>query len=100
LLTSIRKTDKALAAFQRYVTLAPRDARGWVEVGWLNLMGGKANVGYDAWRRAVELGGEATRSQLRSEQRFQALWQDRNLPAAFRELVQPTRTRAGNNFGF
>jgi len=99
LLTSIRKTEKALAAFQRYVTLAPRDARGWVEVGWLSLMGGKANVGYDAWRRAVEL-GEATRSQLRSEQRFQALWQDRNLPAAFRELVQPTRTRAGNNFGF
>jgi tetratricopeptide (TPR) repeat protein len=100
LLTSIRRTDKALAAFRKYVSLAPRESRGWVEVGWLCLMSGKANEGYDAWRRAVELGGEATRSQLRSEQRFQALWQDRNLPAPFRELVAPTRPRIGGNFGF
>jgi tetratricopeptide (TPR) repeat protein len=100
LLTSIRKTDKALAAFRKYVSLAPREPRGWVEMGWLCLMSGKVKEGYDAWRQAVALGGEATRSQLRSEQRFQALWQDRNLPAPFRELVQPTRTRAGGNFGF
>jgi tetratricopeptide (TPR) repeat protein len=101
MLTSVRRTDKALVAFRRYVALAPRDPRGWVEVGWLSLMSGKANEGYDAWRRAVELGGEATRSQLRSEQRFQALWQDRNLPAPFRELVQPSRPRVGGgNFGF
>jgi tetratricopeptide (TPR) repeat protein len=101
MLTSLRRTDKALAAFRRYVALAPRDPRGWVEVGWLSLMSGKANEGYDAWRRAIELGGEATRSQLRSEQRFQGLWQDRNLPAPFRELVQPTKARVGGgNFGF
>jgi hypothetical protein len=83
------------------MTLAPRDPRGFVEVGWLCLIsGGKTNEGYDLWRRAVELGGEATRTQLRSEQRFQALWQDRNLPAPFRELVQPSRARVGGNFGF
>jgi tetratricopeptide (TPR) repeat protein len=101
MLASIRQTDKALAAFRRYVVLAPKDPRGYVEVGWLCLMTpGKTNEGYDYWRRAVDLGGEATRSQLRSEQRFQPLWQDRNLPAPFRELVQPTRPRVGGNFGF
>ncbi len=100
ILSSIRQTDKALAAFRRYVAVAPRDPRGLVEVGWLSIMNGKTNEGYDFWRRAVEVGGEATRTQLRSEQRFQGLWQDRNLPAPFRELVQPSRARVGGNFGF
>jgi tetratricopeptide (TPR) repeat protein len=100
ILSSIRQTDKALAAFRRYVAVAPRDPRGLVEVGWLSIMNGKTNEGYDFWRRAVEVGGEATRTQLRSEQRFQPLWQDRNLPAPFRELVQPSRARVGGNFGF
>ena len=89
-----------MTAFRRYVTLVPRDPKGWVEVGWLSILSGKTNEGYDAWRRAVELGGEATRSQLRTEARFQPLWQQQNLPPPFRDLVQPSRSRVGGNFGF
>ena len=100
MLTSVRRVDLAMTAFRRYVTLAPREPKGWVEVGWLSIVQGKSNEGFDAWRRAVELGGEATRSQLRTEQRFQQLWQQHTVPAPFRELVQPSRSRAGGNFGF
>jgi hypothetical protein len=100
MLTSVRRVDLAMIAFRRYATLVPRDPKGWVEVGWLSILQGKSNEGYDAWRRAVELGGEATRSQLRTEQRFQPLWQQQSVPAPFRELVQPSRSRVGGNFGF
>jgi tetratricopeptide (TPR) repeat protein len=100
LLNSVRRPDLAMNAFRRYATLAPRDPKGWVEIGWLSIVQGKSNEGYDAWRRAVELGGEPMRNQLRTESRFQPLWQQQNLPAPFRDLVQPGRTRVGGNFGF
>jgi tetratricopeptide (TPR) repeat protein len=100
LLNSVRRPDLAMSAFRRYVTLAPRDPKGWVEMGWLSIIQNKSNEGYDAWRRAVELGGEPTRSQLRTESRFQPMWQQQNLPPPFRDLVQPSRTRVGGNFGF
>ena len=100
LLNSVRRPDLAVNAFRRYVGLAPRDPKGWVEMGWLSITQNKSNEGYDAWRRAVELGGETTRNQLRTDGRFQSLWQQQNLPPPFRDLVQPSRTRVGGNFGF
>jgi hypothetical protein len=100
LLNSVRRPDLAMNAFRRYVTLEKRDPKGWVEIGWLSITQGKSTEGYDAWRRAVELGGEPTRSQLRSDGRFQQLWQQQNLPPPFRDLVQPGRSRVGGNFGF
>ena len=100
LLNSVRRPDLAMNAYRRYVAVAPREPKGWVEIGWLSIIQGKSNEGYDAWRRAVELGGETTRNQLRTEGRFQQLWQQQNLPPPFRDLVQPTRTRVGGNFGF
>jgi tetratricopeptide (TPR) repeat protein len=100
LLNNVRRPDLAVNAFRRYVALVPRDPKGWVEMGWLSITQNKSNEGYDAWRRAVELGGEATRNQLRTDGRFQPLWQQQNLPPPFRDLVQPSRTRVGGNFGF
>lgn len=87
-LSAIQQPDMALQAYQRYTQAIPQDFRGFIEVGWIELSRGQHNNGYQAWQRAVTVGGETARQMLRTDARFAPLWQQPNLPRPFFELIQ------------
>jgi tetratricopeptide (TPR) repeat protein len=95
-----RNMDMAAEAFRRYLARMPQDSRGWIEMGWVHLMKSQHQETLNAWQRAVELGGEAARNVLRTDKRFQPLWQQRDLPPQFQRLVQqPAKPPRGLDLG-
>jgi len=85
LFSRIRQIDFAQNALTSYTTHVPRDPHGWIELGWIYLLQGKLNEGYEAWSQAVRLGGDSARNVLRDDPRFQMVWQQGSLPEQFRE---------------
>ncbi len=87
LCTESRNKDVAAEALRRYLVRMPQDSRGWIELGWVLLMKNQTQEALSAWQKAVETGGDSARATLRSDKRFQPVWQQSGLPAAFRLLL-------------
>ena len=81
-----KRWDLLVESLHRYLALDPRNYRSWIELGYAELAQNHASEGLDAFRRAVEAGGEAARAFLRQDQRFAPLQQR----AEYRALVPPT----------
>jgi tetratricopeptide (TPR) repeat protein len=73
--------EKALA---NYTAAMPADMRGWIDLGALRLMQGKAEPGLQALNTAVRVGKEAAIAILKEDPRFAPL---RALPA-FQQLLK------------
>ena len=86
-----RRVDMQQEALRRYLARMPQDSRIWIELGWTQMLMNQAGEGFVSWQKAVSIGGDAARVALRGDKRFLPLWQQRDLPAQFRELVQPVR---------
>ena len=99
LFNDARRIDMAQEGFKRYLARVPTDSRGWIELGWIQLMMNQSGEGYASWRKAVDIGGDAARNALRTDKRFQSLWQQRDLPQQFQALIQPTRPPPGLDLG-
>ena len=56
--------------------------------GWTQLLMNQNNEGLTSWRKAVEVGGDKARGDLRMDKRFQPLWQQPDLPSQFKDLVK------------
>jgi tetratricopeptide (TPR) repeat protein len=91
LCSDTRNPDMAAEAWRRYLARVPQDSRGWIELGWIQLSKNQGQEGLASWQKAVEIGGEAARGVLRSDKRFQPLWQQRDLPPQFHRLIQATK---------
>ena len=99
LFTDARRVDMAQESFRRYLARVPQDSRTWIELGWTQMLQNQTSEGFASWRKAVSIGGDAARKVLRTDKRFQALWQQHDLPAQFRELIQPVRPPPGMELG-
>ena len=93
------RTDMAQESFKRYLARMPQDSRGWIELGWTQLLLNQTSDGYASWSKAVEIGGDAARALLRTDKRFQPLWQQHELPQQFQTLIQPVRPPPGLDLG-
>jgi hypothetical protein len=82
-----RRMDLAQESFQRYLVRMPQDSRGWIELGWTQLQMNKSGDALASWQKAVEIGGESVRKSLRTDKRFQPLWQQLDLPTQFKALL-------------
>jgi len=94
LFSDVKQTDLASEALARYTAHVPQDPRGWIEIGWVHLVQGRSKEAYEAWVKAVRLGGDDARVALRDDPRFLPLWQqkDPNLKP-FLDLLPPARSR-------
>ena len=99
LFSDSRRIDMAQESFRRYLARMPLDSRGWIELGWTQLLMNQTGDGYASWRKAVDIGGDAARMALRSDKRFQPIWQQRELPQQFQALIQPVRPPPGLDLG-
>jgi len=99
LFSQIRQMDFALDALTRYTTLAPENAIGWIELGWVFISQNQVNEAFSAWSEAVRRGGEQARVRLRDDPRFEPIWNERNLPEPFRRLLPATPARPTSRAG-
>ncbi len=99
LFNDARRLDLQQEALRRYLIRQPQDSRIWLELGWTQLLVNQSSDALSSWRKAVSLGGDAVRLALRKDPRFQALWQQRDLPQPFRDLLQIRQPAAGIDLG-
>ncbi len=99
LFSDMRRVDMAQETYRRYLARMPQDSRGWLELGWSQMLMNQTAEALTSWRRAVDVGGDAARTVLRSDKRFTDLWRQPNLPQSFKDLVQPGRPPPGLDLG-
>jgi len=89
----------AIDILKKHLEKQTDDSRGWIELGWCNILIGmhdnnnerKTNhyhEAYDAWRKAVEMGGEPAYDLLWTDERFKDFWKNTPLDSPFQTLRQ------------
>ena len=81
------RLDLALDAWNQYLVRMPQDSRGWIELGWTQILLNQTDDACTSWHKAVALGGDDVREKLRKDERFSWLWSQQNVSQSFRDLV-------------
>jgi len=84
-LANYRRFPLVEQALQMYIKLKPNDPQGWVNLAALQVSLNKGNECLVSLQRAIQLGGETTRSIIRKDTRFNPI---RNTPQ-FQQLIPP-----------
>lgn len=94
-MTHIQKLDATVKALVKYTELAPQDPSGWINLAAVYLVQNQQQKMLEAVKNAVDHGGEAVRSAIRKDPRFNAA---RQIPA-FQRLV-PSLPQVSPSNGF
>jgi tetratricopeptide (TPR) repeat protein len=82
---SFRRFGMAVAAYQGVTQRAPSEYAGWIDLAAAHLSARQIQESVNALARAVQLGGDTARRDLRADQRFAII---HNSPA-WKQLVPP-----------
>jgi len=87
-----KRWDLQVYALQKYLTREPKAFKSWIDLAYTQLILKKPQDTFASLKKAVEAGGEVTRSLLRNDPRFAPL---RDTPP-FKALVPPSKIDPGN----
>ncbi len=79
-------------ALKKYTTVQPKDPKGWINLAALQLVLKKQGEMWVSIDKAIEIGGEPTRSIIRKDKRFDSIRRTRE----FQQRIPPMQGGSGN----
>lgn len=84
-------------SLKKYTAAQPKDPNGWTNLAGLQLVRNKHSEMWISLKKAIEVGGEPTRNNLRKDKRFNSIRSTKE----FQQLVPPKQaTRSMSNLNF